>query len=143
MKKVIVILVCIIIVAVLLLNSSLFKSDTKKIEERIEQFSAQYNDGDLEGVLECFDTKTRNMLSGTIGLGSSFLGFNMNDLFGLSVGLLSDEDLLYITIDSIEVDGSKGVVYARIGFRGYMSQESDVVIHMAKEGFKWYISDMK
>ena len=85
--------------------------DTELIINRLESFSSAYNEGDLSGVLECMDDSMDNQKAGGIELigsvGEIFDVYipNFFNLFGLSMDLLSDEDVLTFYIWTIETRG--------------------------------------
>ena len=78
---------------------SFAKSDEEKIKSRLESFTNAYNSGDLEKMLDCMDSKTKNTYKSAINITDSLIGktgfkINLNDLFGLSVGITSDGELM-------------------------------------------------
>lgn len=126
-----------------------FKSDETLIRDRIAAFVRCYNDGDMSGAIACCSAKTRNALSATIGLlelaGSSFLGtqIKITDLFSISVGAMSNGDLLKIDVDSISVSGKRATANATLHYQDVRSaQSAKLTVALCKEGNDWYIEDM-
>ena len=131
------------------------KSDEQKIQERIDKFLQSYNTGDLDGVLECLDSKTRNtaqamvnianniggaLLSEATGLG---LGLNLSDLFSLGIGL-SSGDFLNVQVKSITItDSTNAYADITLGMNEQISSESaEGRFILIKEGDDWFIKDL-
>ena len=135
------------------------KSDEELINERIDEFLYCYNSGDFDGAVECFDKKTRNTLKSTLNVTKTALGafsgchpiigmtssLNYADLFGMSVGMVSDGDLLKFEDRKITLNDSEAYVNAKMLYNTeYYSQEiDDTIIVMKREKGNWYISNIK
>ena len=135
------------------------KSDEELINERIDEFLYCYNSGDFDGAVDCFDKKTRNTLKSTLNVTKSALGalagchpiigmtsaLNYADLFGMSVGMISDDDLLKFENRKITINNSEAYVTTKMSYNTeYYSQEvDDTIIVMKCEKGNWYISNIK
>ena len=107
-------LVAAVVVGVLYFTG-FFKSDETLIRERIEAFEEAYNNGDLEGVTDCFDPKSRGVLNSVMGLTgeaiSGLAGFDidMGSMFSLGSLALPD-DGFRVEILEIEISGDYATV---------------------------------
>ncbi len=123
-----------------------FKSDEQLIEEKIDGFVGCYNAGDFDGVLECLDSKTQNTFKAALNITQGVLGINfeLSDLFSLSVGLMSEGDILNIEIIQMTVNNDKATVQGKISYHDTMQSDlsDDVIISMIRENNKWVINDM-
>jgi len=70
---------------------------------------------------------------------------NYADLFGMSVGMVSDGDLLKFEDRKITLNDSEAYVNAKMLYNTeYYSQEiDDTIIVMKREKGNWYISNIK
>lgn len=127
------------------------KSDEELILDRIDEFVSFYNDGDLDGAIECMASKQRKKFKNEmkliegIGLGFGLGGFSVSgsldlgSMFGLGVGL-TDGDFIKIEIVEIDIyDSKKANIYA---YMTLMNVEKPAKIQMVKEKNDWYIRDM-
>ena len=125
------------------------KSDEELVRERIDTFVTAYNDGDFDGVLECFDTKTRKTLEATFNLMGGLIGgltgfsFDLSDFFTLGIAMM-DGDVLAIEVSKVTINGEKAVASAQMGYED-IGKESieDVYITLVKEQDNWFIQDMQ
>ncbi len=127
----------------------LTKSDEDLIRSRIAEFVRCYNSGDMSGALACCSAKTRNALAAVVSLleqaGGSLLGakVKMSDLFSVSVGAMSDGDMLQVDVDSISVNGDRATAKATMRYKDVRTaQSAQLVVALCKEGNDWYIEDM-
>lgn len=132
-------------------------TDEELIEVRIDSFVTAYNNGDINAVLECFDTKTRNTyklaMSFTENIGGAFLkditglgiDVSLSDLFGFSVGIISDDDLLSAEISNINIsDEENAAVDVTLSYKDMQSELSeDCTFIMLKEDGDWFIKDLE
>ena len=138
--------------AIMLLCSTLASCEEKKqptaeelIEERITTFLTAYNDGDMEEVLECLDTKSKNKFNALLNVMGGIVGgltgysFDLRDLFSLGV-TLADGDFMNLSISKIEVSGDKAVATTQMSL--YPSGHQIIYFSMVKENDGWFISDM-
>ena len=78
-------------------------------------------------------------------IGKTGYGVSLSDMFGLSVGTMSDDDILKIkdltiTIDSETTATAEGVM----SYNDKMASKTDkVTFKMVKEDGDWFIKDMK
>ena len=140
-----ILIICFIFTSVV--GCSLIKTDSEKIEERINEFSSAYNSGDFDGVLDCLDSKTRNTLRATLNITQGITGmkFNISDLFSVSVGVMSENDILNLKILKINItDKENATVNATMNYKDKIQQQSNnVVFTMVKEKGNWYIKDLE
>lgn len=128
------------------------KTDEELIADKVNDFIFAYNNGDMEGAIECFDTKSKKTLNATMNIGESIfsgiVGFDisLDDLFSIGMGFMTD-DPLSMGIKDIEITSDNtATVVLDVTF----SEESldvdesaeNVVLHMVKEKGNWYI-DMR
>lgn len=124
------------------------KSDEVKIQERLDAVVFAFNSGDMEGVLDCYDAKTRNVNKAVLGIGDGLLGMGgidigFSSLFALTVGLQSEGDIVkvedvQITINS---DGTRAEVSAMVHFDGPGGElDTPIQMTMIKENGDWYIT---
>ena len=144
-KRIAVIILLFIIVAVVVtIVERSFKTDAELVRVRIDEFEKAYNGGDLEGVLSCMDRKNQNKYEGSIGIlngliGLSGLNIGLENLFGVGVGM-SDDDVMSIKIDKINIDGGTAVVNGKMTLYGVTQSAA---FDMVKENNNWYIKKIK
>lgn len=124
--------------------------DTELIINRLQSFSSAYNEGDLSGVLDCMDalgdqTAGGIELVGTVGEVFDVYIPDFFELFGLSMDLLSDEDVLTFYIWTIEVRADRALSVVTMTYscyNGLIEQGVDFYYLCTKENGEWYISGM-
>ena len=136
----------VVLLVLLFLMCFLNPSDEKIIEDRIETFLTAYNQGDLDTVLDCFDTKSRNTLKPMLNLFGGFVGslagfsINISDLFSLGVNI-RNEDCMYIKITDVEISNDKtALVTAVFSLEG--DEARTIYFDMLYEKDGWYIKNM-
>lgn len=145
MKRILLFLLTIGIIASVLCAC---KSDEAMIEDRMNTFVSAFNSGDMEAVLECFDAKTRNAYKAIFSIGDGLIGMTgfevgLSDLFGLSVGLVSEGELLQvedlqITINS---ESSRATVTGSLCYSDVAnSYDQTIQLTMVKENGDWFIT---
>ncbi len=123
---------------------SVFKSDDEKIVERLEAFETAYASGDLDGCLDCLDSKSRNALKG-IGKISSALGYGIGDLFSgmFSLGVATQDEQVKFKVKEIKyTDKTHAKVTAEVWLsEDYLYDETTSVetFEMVKEKNDWYL----
>ncbi len=142
-----------IFLVVFQLSACIFqKSDEEQIVSRIDEFTNAYNDGDLDGVLACLDAKTRktceSMKNLSESIGGAVLGFSfdLSDLFGISIGFASDDDVLSFDIQEISMEDDKesATVSAQLKYNDRLSENDEfATFYMVKENGEWYIKDLR
>ena len=55
---------------IVICSGCLGKSDEELIRDRMNTFLTAYNSGDLQGVLQCMDAKTRNTYQSALNIGN-------------------------------------------------------------------------
>lgn len=147
-KRVISIIISVLFVVCFLFGCEKKKTDEELIRGRIDTFVTVYNDGDFEGVLECFDAKTRNTLQATFNVLGGLVGgltgfsFDLGDLFTLGIAMM-DGEVLAIEVDEISIDSDSAVVSAKMGYADIGQESVEVVyIMLVKEGEDWFIQDI-
>ncbi|MBQ7546278.1 MAG: hypothetical protein IJT41_04850 [Clostridia bacterium] len=154
MKKIIALFLVLTMVGGAVYYFFFYKTDDEKIAARLSAFEKSYASGDMDGIMKCFDTKSRNAYKGIGTLGSMFGGkagpfsFNfggdtISSLFSLGVATLNLE--IKITIQSISyTDDQHAVVAAELwSSENYIEGENTepIIFNMVKEKNEWYISE--
>lgn len=124
------------------------KSDEVKIQERLDAAVFAFNSGDMEGVLDCFDAKTRNVNKAVLGIGDGLLGMGgidigLSSMFALAVGLQSDGELMRVedVRITISADGMRADVEAVLCYEDTQRAfDTPLQITMVKENGDWYIT---
>ena len=168
-KRIVSIILAVILLCASLTSCSMFqKSDEALIAERVAAFLTAYNNGDMEGVLACMDTKTRNRTKASMNLAGGIFGgltgfnFNVSDLFALEMGIWED-GVLFLNITDINIsDKENAVVTTEVNlektmecledmFGQWIDESStemlkeytiEIYFAMVYEKDGWYISDM-
>ena len=148
-KKFISIIISVLFVVCCLFGCAKKKTDEELIRERITSFVTVYNDGDFDGVLDCFDAKTRNTLKATFNVLGGLVGgltgysFDLSDFFTLGIAMM-DGEVLAIEVDEISIDGENAVVSAKMGYSDIGPESIEIVyIILVKENDDWFIQDMQ
>lgn len=138
-------LVVVIVGAVLSYFIFFSPSDEDKIRDRIETFNTACEEGDVGGIIDCFDRKTRKLYDATIGIAeglfSAITDFDLplGDLveaFGLPEGELEGA----LEVQSISINGSRAVVEVSITYETYEGSATEsATVYMIKEDSDWYI----
>ena len=124
------------------------KSDEEKIQDRLDAVVFAFNSGDMEGFLDCYDAKTRNVNKAVLGIGDSLLGMGgidigLSSLFALTVGLQSDGDL--VRVEDVQITMNADRTQAKVSATLYYDDTdggytSPVQLIMVKENGDWYIT---
>lgn len=144
MKKIISVVLILAVVGVGIYFVASHKSDEDKIVERLEAFETAYASGDMDGCLDCLDSKSRNALKG-IGKVGSALGYGVGDLFSglFSLGVAVQDEQVKFTVKKISyTDETHAKVTAEVWLSEdylYSESTSEEVIEMVKEKDDWYI----
>jgi hypothetical protein len=164
MKKSISVLLILAMTCTLLAGCGLIEpvTDEDLIRERIDTFCTCYNNGDLDGAIDCLCAKSRNTAKASLklaeGIGKALLGdldlpdlgLSMSDMFGLGVGVMGEDDLLVIRITEIRISGDTAVVTGVLDMNYDFEVGEDhvkgptgesVTIQMVKEDGDWYIKE--
>ncbi len=138
-------------VLALLCSCAAEKSDEELIRDRIDSFMKAYNSGDMDGVFESLDTKTRNATKAIFSMAEAMGGMlgmdgvSLSDLFSLSVAVAGD-DVLDVTVSNINItDGENATVETTLSLGyGDLVSETDysITFAMVKEDGDWFISNM-
>ncbi len=151
-KNTIILTIAAIMIAINIAGCSENKTDEEMIKSRVESFFEEYNAGDMEGVLECMDSKTKNTYESATNMIDALIGktgysINLSDMFGFSVGVISEGNLfevgdMNITLTSDETaDVSTVLSYSDKTDKG--NSEEKVIISMKKEKSDWFIEDIE
>lgn len=146
MRKCVLLLLCVTCMIATMLCGC--KSDEVKIQERLDAALFAFNSGDMEGVLDCYDARTRNVNKAVLGIGNSLLGMGgidigLSSLFALSVGLQSDGELARLEDVQITIgaDGTRANVEAVLCYEDTDDTlELPLKITMVKENGDWFIT---
>lgn len=120
-----------------------FKSDEQKIRDRIDTFFTACGETDIEGMVECLDSKTRKtyetMMGLTQGLLGGITGFDLplGDMFELYAMDSSESFEMDYEIGTIKIDGKKATAKVTMKNGNGESETSDVVL--CKEDDDWFI----
>ena len=124
------------------------KSDEVKIQERLDEVVFAFNSGDMEGVLNCYDAKTRNVNKAVLEIGDGLLGMGgidigLSSLFALTVGLQSEGDI--VKVEDVQItmnsDGTRAEVSAKLLFDGAGGgYDAPIQMSMVKENGDWYLT---
>ena len=127
-------------------------SDQTLIKRRIKSFCKAYNAGDMNGVLDCLDQRTRNACKATLDIVNAVVSektgidIDLTDLFSISVGAISDEDLLRVgKIKTVAISEDSAQINAIMAFYSNIksaNSKEKVQILMKKEGSDWFIRDI-
>lgn len=148
MKKVVSALTVFCVLCVMLSGCFLGKkSDEDMIRGRVESFVTSFNAGDLEGIIECLDSRTRTQFKSVMGLtesigGALFEGFtgvgldiSIADLFGVGMAFADDATLHLDEVTEITISGDNARADVVInGDKGHFT--------MVKEKGDWFIKDL-
>ncbi len=134
----------------LLTSCFYFKSDEELIESRIDRFLDAYNSGDMDEVLECLDSKTKNTFKASAAFGNALIGktgfdYTLSDLFSLSIGVVSEDDILTVSDISISmVSDDKATVDVTLSYKDKLSDiQEKAVFTMVKEDGDWFIKNLE
>ena len=134
----------------LLTACSYEKSDEELIESKINKFLQAYNSGDMDGVLECLDAKTKNTVKASMNIGSALIGktgfgITFSDLFSLGIGTMSEEDVLTISEKTINIESDvKATVDVTLGYKDKLSDmQEKAIFTMVKEDDDWFIKNLE
>ncbi len=136
-------IVAVLVAAIVLGCMFLFKSDEDKIRDRIDTFATACNEGDIEGMINCFDKKTRKTYEASMGLVEGLFGGitgvdipigDMVEIFGMEE--MGGQLNMDITVESIAINGNTAQVKVTLSAEG--EAETDEVV-MCKEEDDWFI----
>lgn len=145
MKKILLFILSVVLAAFCL---TACQSDEVKIENRVNEMITAFNTGDMEGVLDCYDAKTRNANKALLNIGSELFGMTgfdvgLADLFGLTVGLMSDGELLVVEDMQISVNsnGTRATVELTLNYKDVSNTDTVYQqLTMVKENGDWYVT---
>lgn len=137
-----------LLVALLIHALCACQSDEVMIENRVYDIIEAFNSGDMEAVLDCYDAKTRNANKALVNIGGGLLGMagldvGFADLFGLTVGLMSDGELLQVQDVQISVNSNstRADVKAMLHYADINgSYDMPLELSLIKENGDWYIT---
>lgn len=149
MKK----LLCVAITLSLALFMAAFSSCSiieSSPEDTIYKLQDAANDGDIEGMIECYEPRVQKMYSGLLTIGEELLGFDIgsvaeglgafSSLFGDELGAgykctITINDLTYTAEDQATANVTMSVYQEQAGLQ---EQTGDLVL--VKVDGEWYIS---
>ncbi|MBR1731901.1 MAG: hypothetical protein IJ725_05665 [Ruminococcus sp.] len=157
MKKTIIgifLVVCIIISAS---GCGLFKSDEQKMQDRILALADAYNAGDVDALIDCFDSKTKSVINGALGIGNAIIGdlfdidIKVEDVLRLGTGLAGLEYGDSLKINSINITkilGSNASAKVELSFTNVYSEDKEttsgtISVGLSKENDDWFISKLE
>jgi hypothetical protein len=132
--------ITVLVIAATAMYFIFYKSDEDRIKDRLNTFAAAYNEGDFNKLTDCFDPKTKTTLKSVAGIGSKLLGLDVEDLFGLVMGvgpsLTSKDTTIYITVHNINFTSD---TTAKVDITFHFGEEKDdLTLEMMKSGGKWF-----
>jgi len=137
-----------VLISVACLVFSVGQSDEDIIAHRLHTFTEAANNGDLDGLIDCFDSTTRATLRAATGVGNLLLGgftgnsLNVADLFAMAIGYghsIAEYDIAFeVTVHSVDVRNTSEAT-ANVTFR-MDNIVQNISIPMKKDGFNWYIN---
>ena len=150
-KRIVSIVLAILSCVIFLVGCGVLRSDTEKIEDRIEKFEKNYNNGDFEALLENLTAKEREKYQALFNimgsLAGGMLGFDidLSDMF--SLGIATQEDAwMAIKIKEIQfADETTAFAQCEMGYvyqYGTVSDIFEVYFYLQKEDGDWYVQDM-
>ncbi len=129
-------------------------TDEKKINDVLDEFQQAYADGDMQGVISCFDRKTQNAVGASVNIGnaliSKFSGISvgLSDMFTLGVAAgnfaieFSDREINTVSDTTAQVTGTLTEKYNDT-FEGEVEQQTRAVFTLVKEDGDWHISNIE
>lgn len=142
--KIVAIILSLLLVVAVGIAVPVVVTQTNTPEATIAKLEKAFNDGNINEVMECFDSETRNAYKGADDLFNSFAGFSFSSAANVFPFLAEamGEDLpnMKITVNSIEKEDSKNcIAHVTVQYSDEMDPEDDT-IEMVKENGKWYVS---
>lgn len=147
-----IILVLVLTAALILLSSFLFKAlktDEDLIADRIDSFLKAYNSGDMNKVFENLDSKTRNTYGALLNVGNMLIGktgygVSLSDIFSISVGFISEDDILTVSDLKITIESeTKATAKCVLSYSDKLtSKKEEAVFKLIKEDKDWFIRDL-
>ncbi len=119
------------------LNTTQQSADKKLIEQKIEQFTACYNNGDMDELAKCFDATTREAFVALIDLFGGIV--DLGDIFALEVYSF-DGQAFQVKIQNISITNEKALVTTKSNIQG--SGEETLFFVMIYENDEWCINNM-
>ena len=133
------------------------KSDEAIIEERINTLADAYNAGDVDALINCFDSKTRTTVNSALGIGNAVLGkltglgISVQDVLGLGAGLAGMEygDSIEIySVDNINISGNNATADVSLSFTDIYSKSKntdsgEISVGLVKENGDWFVKNLK
>lgn len=149
-KKILTVLIICLMCFSSMVGCIITKSDEELIELKINQFLNAYNSGDMDSVLECLDSKTRNTYESAMNIGNALIGksgfkIGISDLFGIAVGTISEEDILTISEINIAIKNeTEATVDVTLAYKDKISDTTEAAYFtMVKEDNEWFINNFQ
>ncbi len=119
------------------LDTTQQSADKKLIEQKIEQFTACYNKGDMDELAECFDATTREAFVALIDLFGGIV--DLGDIFALEIYSF-DGQAFQAIIQNISITEGKALVTTKSNIQG--SGDDTLFFVMVYENDEWCINNM-
>lgn len=139
-----IVLLLALVVGVLFVVYAVTNNDEQEIKDCLTTFETCYNNSDIEGLIECFNDDTQDVVNAAVGLSSEFFGVDTSKIlcvvfdFGSEI---SGYDNLNIEVENITIE-SKTNAIAETTF-DFGNKQFDISLSLTKESDKWYISGLK
>ncbi len=118
-------------------------NDEKEIKERLITFETCYNEADIDGLTECFDEDTRDVINAAVGFSSELFGIDTSKILTMVLGFgseISGYDSLNIEVENIFINSETSAI-AETTF-DFGKKEIEISLNFIKENNKWYISKL-
>lgn len=149
-------LLMIICIALSLYSCSFSKTDEAMIEDRINAVADAYNAGDVDALINCFDSKTRTTVNSALGIGNKIIGklvgvnITVQEVLGLGAGLAGMEygDSIEIySVDNIEISGNSASAEVSMSFTDIYSESKntdsgEISVGLVKENGDWFVKNL-
>lgn len=118
-------------------------SDEEKILNLVSDLGESMSEGDFEGLLDCFDPKTRVQMKSLMSIGSAIGGVDLEDLWSLgSIQMAGDSSDLKIIFTVHDIDFSdESNAEVEISANVDVQPAMHVKVKVVKINGKWYFSD--
>lgn len=144
--KLLAVIAAVLIGIAVMLYLLFFKAGTP--EDTIQKMEDSLNQLDTDSFLECFDEQSQGIYSGTLGLGSDFLGVDLGSLMDLASGLggymaasgmMPQYELTVLDVEYTGEDTCIVTVDMTMTYQGTTENDTEQ-FPMVKDGRDWVIS---
>ncbi|MDO4731244.1 MAG: zinc-ribbon domain-containing protein [Clostridia bacterium] len=114
------------------------------VKECLSNFETCYNNSDIDGLIECFNDDTQDVVNAAVGLSSEFFGVDTSKILSIVLGFgteISGYKNLNIEVENITKE-TKTSAIADTTF-DFGDKQFEISLSLTKENGKWYISGLK